>query len=183
MSFLAKSVILDIADNWGDAYLGLRSVDFLLASVKEPVTESNATGYATTYYGGYTAIKAFDTSLSKLDAGYFEWLTTSANTNQRLICVFATPVEFDEVVINNSHSNGGFTTRGVKNVRVNISTDAITDTTYNAAIANATEIYNGQFGEHIASNVEDPETLVLIPIDTLALPALASSGELAADLA
>ena len=99
------------------------------------------TAYATT---GFTPEVAFDTRLTKKgNADGVQWTTSNFQiTNRRLICVFNTPLEFDRIMINNFQRNGANTDMGVKNVKTTISDDAITDTTYNAAIANSTVLDN-----------------------------------------
>jgi len=164
MSFTAKSVILDIADNLGDSYLGFRQMDFYSggALISLVFADSDYTAYATSTYAssGYEPEFAFDTSLSRIGSAQDNEWFTSSNTNQRLICVFDSAITFDEIRVTNSHHNGSSTNRGVNNVVVNISSDAITDTTYNASIANSTEVFNGQFDEYAGSE----QTIVTAPI-------------------
>jgi len=162
-NILAKSVILDIADGWGSTILGVRSVDFMYNGEIIPnIATTNFVAYATTDLGtGYEPELSFDTSTSKL-SGYStnQWLSDSgASTNQRLICVFNSEIMFDSIVINNTHSNGAGTDQGSKNVKITVSTDTITDTTYNTSVSNSYVIFDGQFDEHVTSNVEDPQEL------------------------
>lgn len=171
MGYTAKSVILDIADNHGDgSFLGIRSIEYKLAGVLVAVNSGNASFYQTSFRTDHEAEYAFTTSLSKVgvDVAGLSWLTwTSAPgggvTNQRIICVFDSPIEFDEVVVNNSHSSGGSTSRGAKSVKITISSDAITSTVYNEAIANSEVIYHNYFLEHVASNIVDDQTLNIFP--------------------
>jgi hypothetical protein len=178
MSFTAKSVIFDIADNWGHAsLLGLRSVDFYMTESK--IANATPTAYETTALNGDTIAEyVFDTDLSKTgDASTRSWIgSLNSITNQRLIVVFDTLTTFDDVRINNYHSSGGYTERGAKNVVINISSDTITDTTYNVSISNSTKIFDGQFNQHVGSNVEDEQILTLIlPDTTVSLAALTLS--------
>lgn len=168
MSYTAKSVILDILDNYGNVnYLAIRSVDFWYDGSKISNPSTSFTAYATSYadfasYKGYPYC-AFDTTLSKLGGGsYTTWTSNhQVNTNQRLICVFDSAITFDEIRINNYHDSGANTSYGANNVKISISTDAITSTVYNAAISNSTLIYDSTFDEHVASDVEDEQILVL----------------------
>ena len=154
-----KSVIFDCVDNGGDAnYMRIRSIEFYNDGTKLPLTPTVYTTYATTEISpDNIANFAFDTTLSKLgDTIGTEW--SSANltiTNQRLIVVFDSVQTFDKVVINNSHATGGAVTRGVENVKIYTSTDAITSTVYGEAIANSENIFNGYFAQHVASNIVD----------------------------
>jgi len=161
----AKSVIFDIADNHGDTgSMGIREIDFYLSGNKITMNDALSTSYATTFV--VTLLEpfmAFDTSLSltgtRLSA---TWRSLFVITNQRLIIVFDTPLDFDEIRVNNYHNDGGDTDKGVNNVKITISDDAITDTTYNAAISNDTLIYDGVFREHVAVDIADPETLNIL---------------------
>ena len=165
MSYTAKSVILDIADNYGNATnIGLRAVDFWFEGNKISVASADITCYATSSYNdSMYPWHAFDTSLSKTGSHLnTSWVTLqgpSYNDSQRLICVFDTAIEFDEIRINNFHSSGTPYGYGAKNVVINISTDTITSTVYNEAIANSTEVYDGTFDEHAATDTEDEQIL------------------------
>ncbi len=165
----AKSVIIDIADNWGASdYIALCSVDFYKNGVLIEKTESDFTAYHSSCVdvNDYHAKCAFDTSLAKTGS----WRDTqyvsgsSAITNQRIICVFDATIDFNKVVINNAHDTGTRTNSGSKNIKINISSDSITDTTYNAAISNSTEIFDGQLDQHVASDVVDDQILTLTNI-------------------
>lgn len=164
-SYTAKSVIIDMADTWGGtSFLELRQVDFYYAGEKILIT-SGITAYSTSSFGqDYLPSNAFYTSTSKTGyrAGnqYTSYVTSA--TNQRIICVFTSPITFDSMVINNGHNNGGETNNGAKNVKIYTSTDAITSTTYNEAIANSTLIFDGQLAQHVAADQADDQILDLI---------------------
>lgn len=169
MSVTAKSVILDIADNRGDVYsIGIRSIDFYKNSVK--IVNINGTdfaAYSTTERNvDLAGWHAFDTSLSKIGPASSMAFQSGnfVTTNTRLICVFNSMTDFDEIVVNNWHESGSQTTRGAKNVKIHFSTDEITSTVYDESIPNSTLIYDDVFAEHIASNIEDEETLTLINV-------------------
>jgi hypothetical protein len=168
MSITAKSVILDIADNYGDSdFVGVRFIEFFLAGALIEIT-TEFTAYATTNGGtGSLPEFAFNTSLLKTGtAGYTTWTSTvSQTTNQRLIIVFDTPTEFDSVIVSNYFSVNGFgVTRGINNTVITASTDAITDTTYNAAITNPTVLFDGIVDAHVASEAEDTQVVYTAPI-------------------
>jgi len=160
VSALVKSVVIDCTDNYGNTYMGFRSVEFKLATVLHNITQSNSTSYATTELGTGQAKFAFDTTLSKTGTwSNTSWLTNAIKINQRLICVFDTPIEFDEIVINNYHSSGTFTTRGVKNLIITSTPDTYTTTTYGATVTNGTELYNGSILKHVASDTVDDQSI------------------------
>lgn len=164
MSFIAKSVILDIADNWGDAsHQLIRSVDFYLGDVLVSLGDTDMVCYSTTQYdAAQAASRAFITSLSKVGTLVnTSWESSvGAVANQRVIAVFNSEIEFDEIKVNNGHHIGAVTNRGVQNVKINISSDAITSTVYDEAITNSTQLFDGVFNEHVATDTIDDQVVV-----------------------
>lgn len=166
MAYTAKSVVLDIADNYGStSYMGVRAIDFWFEGSKVAnLVTTDFVAYGTSQFSiSYKPEFSFDTSKSKTGTYLSnQWISgNTQNTNQRIICVFNSPLEFDKIVINNSHHNGTTTDTGAKNVVINVSSDNITDTTYNAAISNSTLAYSGTFDEHVGSDVVDDQILIL----------------------
>lgn len=162
-----KSVVIDIADNWGNATLiGIRSIEFKYNSSLIALSVSDFTVYKTSRYTyKYEAENVFNTSLSKTgSAMYTQWYSSSA-TNQRLIIVFNSVKTFDEIVINNGHNGGLYATdAGAKNVKFQITEDTLTsdDNVYDAAVSNGVLIFDGQIDEHIASDTADDQILTLL---------------------
>lgn len=185
MSFTAKSIIIDIADNWGHAdYLGLRSVEFKLAGSLLPITNfdpffGEALAYATTNAGwSYLPEFAFNTSLDKTGSYVNNaWQSASGSAaGQRLIIVFATPLEFDEIVINNGHSFGGLTDTGAQNTKIYISDDAITSTVYGEAISNSDLLFEGVLTEHSGWPPDDQSpTLAIFSGTIITVPTLTTT--------
>lgn len=171
MSFTAKSVILDIADNYGDVnFLSFRSLDFWFEGSKiTNIQSTDFVAYKTSQYLAFNIENSFDTSKSKLGgATGTQWYSDQTQvTNQRVICVFNSETTFDAIRINNAHTSGASTARGAKNVKITISDDAITSAVYDELITNSFLIYDNTFDEHIASNVEDEQILILIEIENL----------------
>ena len=168
MAFTTKSIIIDVADNYGDgSFTAIRAVDLYDSSGKVALTSANTSCYGSYRQSGFEAWRAFDTALSKIggeqNTSWMDGTTGSA----RIICVLNTQIELTGVRINNSHYIGGYTTRGAQNVKIHISTDSISDTTYNAAIANSTKIYDSTFDQHATSNAEDEQTLELLSSDII----------------
>lgn len=175
VTFTAKSIIFDIADNWGYyKYTGVRSIDFYtdggIGTTPQIISmlynNNDYEAYATTKsaYDVYAPQNAFDTSLSKInDANEGSWFSYRyIITNQRLIIVFDQAIDFKYIVINNSHEDGGNTTFGIKNIKIYYSSNEITDTTYGASISSSNLLFDGQVREHIASNTIDNQWLSLI---------------------
>lgn len=173
MSFTAKSIVLDIADNWGEAsFAGLRSLDMkLLSTLVDIVIGDISATYGSEASGDFLVSNAFVTGLSKTGSHTGTSWIGSPTSSLRIICVFVSPQTFDEVVINNYHTIGADTNRGIQNIKITISDDAISDTTYNAAVANSTVVYDSTFNQHTASDVQDDQILTLIePIGVDAEP-------------
>lgn len=163
-SIIAKSVVLDMADNWGDVeYMGIRSIEFTLNGSVITMTSGFTADVTSEYSSSYAAAFAFNTSLAKIGGlGNTSWESaTNQITNQRLIIVFDTPLEFDGITVNNLHTGGGLTARGAKNVVITASDDTITSVVYEDTITNGTVLFDGVFTQHINSNVADDKVLLL----------------------
>jgi len=168
--YTAKSVILDIADNYGySLYVALRAFDFYFEGSKIINTWNSSptkfVSYATSEYSNIQGhYYAFSTDDSKIGSEpYTTWFSELfAVTNQRLICVFNNPTQFDEIRIVNAHNSGVDTDKGVKNIKINISMDEITSIVYNEVIPNSTLIYDDTFDEHSVVNEPDEQILTLI---------------------
>jgi len=156
-----RSVVFDIADAYNTTnFMGVRSIEFFNNGSLIPLI-SNFSAFATTSYD-YQRLPefAFNTSLSKTGSYlYNAWLSSASCVNQRLTVVFNTPFEFDEIVINNSHTTGGSTQYGVKNVKVTASPRRIADTTYNAAILSPTVLAQVVVDRHPDLDIASPQTL------------------------
>jgi len=160
----AKSVIFDILNTWGGGYSSIRSIEFLLRGVVIPVTSGFTADATTEHSSPYIPENAFNTSLSRIDThADRSWHSSSVLSGElnRLLVVFDTPIEFDQIVINNGHSEGAATNRGAKDTVITISSDEITDTTYGAAITNSTVLFDGQLSIHPSVDVPDNQTYYL----------------------
>ena len=168
----AKSVVIDIADNWGDAsFLGLRQIDFYLEGQKLEFTSDDYTAYSTSSLANQDVANVFDTSTDKDGAAADEgWRSDSGNSSMRLIAVFDWIIAFDEIRVNNYHASGTETDRGAKNVVINASLDSITETTYEDILYGAETVYTGQIAEHSAVDEADEETLYLTKSISIPVP-------------
>lgn len=83
--------------------------------------------------------------------------------------VFASEIEFDQIVIVNAHDSGIETTDGIRNVTITASTDVITDVTYLAEISNPYVTFEGIIPEHAVEDISDdydiPITLSIASAD------------------
>jgi len=158
----AKTFIMEIENNWGGSYIGIRRIEFYdLSNNLIPLTQADYTAYATTTYNtSFYPKYAFDTTLSKIgDWTNLSWLGTGIS-NLRLSCVFNTPKNISKVVITNGHSSGASTANGARNVRILFSTDAITSTVINSTITNAKSLFVGELPIHVSSNIIDSTPVV-----------------------
>ena len=158
---LFKSVIFDVADNYGNgSFVGVRSVDFFNDGSLIDMTLSDFAAYSTTELSGSFVVEnAFETALSKLSGATNRAFVADETNSERFIIVFNTAQEFDQIIVNNYHSNGSSTNIGINNMVVTGSTDEITDTTYQGAISNGTELFNGALNEHVSSNQVDDQVI------------------------
>ena len=164
IQYTVKSVIIDIADNWGGAVAMMcRALEFknngTLLQVGNGVS---FTAYGSSHSAPYIPDNLFDVTKSKtgVHAGN-GWQTNAGNTNIRVICVFDTPQNFNEIVINNHHDSGASTEYGIKNIKISISSDAITSIIYDEEISNSEKIFDGQIAQHVASDVVDDQYVSL----------------------
>lgn len=158
-----KTIVLDIADNYGSTYLQVRQVDLYNVGVRVLRTPSEYTAYATTDSGTLPASLAFDTDLP-LDGSLVNgWSSAVSNqTNQRLICVYDTEPNYDSIVITNTHHLGILTDRGAKNVKIYVTDSVYTDTTYGNPVTGGALVYDSIFDQHSAVDEADSQTLVLL---------------------
>ncbi len=159
---VAKSVVFDIANNWGNSLLSIRAIDFYLSgSLVELEPTTDFTAYVTSNNSSFPPEYAFNTSRSRTGSHTGNaWLSGSGgSTNQRLTIVFNSEKAFDSIVVNNAHHNGTFTDRGARQVTATTSLDSITNTTYNAAISNSTVLSSSEWVEHVGANVLDNQTV------------------------
>jgi hypothetical protein len=166
-----KSVILDIADNYGHAsgWTSVRQVDFYdsdgnkisLAPTTDYVAYASSCWDSCETSGGYSVYNAFNTSKAYTGGwSTTSWLTGTA-ANHRLICVFNEVKTLTKIRVNNGHDSGvaASTLAGAENTKIYFSTDAITDTTYNAVIANSLKIFDDALTQHAASDAEDGQDI------------------------
>lgn len=162
--FTAKSIIIDMTNNWGDgSYVGIRSVELYLSSNKISTPLSTLLGYDNS--SSFDPVHAFKNEVSKIGASLTTngWTSNPGSiTNQRIVCVFSSLVTFDSMIINNYHHSSGATTRGAKDINIYYSTDAITTATYGGVTSNSTLIFTGQLHQHVAVDIADDQALTLI---------------------
>lgn len=160
-----RTLVFDCTGSYGSTSIGLRSVELFDMYGQRILftTGAGITAYASSIYSGYYVPgNVFNTSLSKTGTAVnTTWYSSSGVTNARLICTFKQPLSFSEIVINNYHHVGTETAAGVKNVKIYVSTDNYTNTTYEADISNSSLIYDGVLKAHVSSDVEDNEFILL----------------------
>jgi len=166
LPYTAKSIIIDVLDNYGEENLNIRSVEFYNGDSLLTFGYDDYTSDATSSHGALPDSQRhmFNTSLSKTGTrNNTSWLTPyGVVTNQRAIVVFDTAITFTKIVINNGHNGGGMTT-GAKNTKIYTSSNEITSTVFNEVVPNSLLIFDGIFTEHVAEDTIDDELLSLIP--------------------
>lgn len=166
---LTKSVILDIADNWGSifSYTSIRAIEFYDENgqlITLAITDFVA--YATsTSSTSYQSENIFNTSLSKIGiAALNSWMSdVMADSCQRVICVFNVERRISRVVVTNANEVGQVSSAetGIKNTKIHISTDTIVDTTYDVPISNSTLIYDDVVNIHGGAPNDVPDEHIL----------------------
>ncbi len=158
--YTAKAVVFDFPDSQSGSALVVRSIEFYNKGI---LLDVNGTVGVTITYSSQTwaALNAFDVTKSKVGASSTNSWSATSVTNERLICTFTVPQEFDEIVMNNSHNSGASTTNGFKNVQIIIteSTGAIS-TTYGTAVTGGEVIFDDEVLPHISYNVADDQIVV-----------------------
>jgi len=161
----AKSVVLDIANNYGWSSAALRSVDFYRNGVLIPIAEGDiAYAYTTSDRSPrYRPENAFITALPKTGTHEdTEFWTMGVASNIRLFCVFATPIEFDEMVINNSHDGNGYVDAGAKDIKISITAQVMDASGFGSTIPGGVLIHDGTLNKHVVGDVEDPQAPTLL---------------------
>lgn len=160
----AKSVVLDIANNYGWSSAALRSVDFYRNGVLIPIAEGDiAYAYTTSYRSPtYKPENAFITALPKTGTHEdTEFWTMGVASSIRLLCVFVAPIEFDEIVVNNSHDGNGYVDAGAKDIKISITTQAIDASGFGSTIPGGVLIFDGVLNKHVVGDVADPQAPTL----------------------
>lgn len=163
-TYTAKSVIVDVANNYGRSGAGLRSIEFKLSGASPTVYYYDLEGYGSKYSDTYSVARAFyNVGLSKIGiSNYNSWYAApGVNTNVRISCVFTTEITFDSVVVNNYHSNGASTDGGSKDIKIIITPEVVTSTTYLEAVPSGFLLFDGTLDEHVPSNIVDDQILTL----------------------
>jgi len=167
MALTAKSVALDITDNHGSiSYIGIRSIDFYLDGSKIDIGFYEIYDHSGPYYSYlYGVDNLFRTDYSKTGAwwhtSWMDEVQEYVTKEVRIICVFRSPIEFNEIRVCNNHSSGSSINTGAKNVKMTVSESIITDLTYNAEISDGIVAFDGVFREHAATNTADEEIFTI----------------------
>ena len=168
-SVTAKSVAIDIADNWGHSYMGANRFEFYLRGTLHSLLPADYTATATTTSSGsFIPEFAFDTSKSKtgdFNAEANHWLATSA-INQRLLIAFNTPLEFDSIVFNGVYHTGALRTPATpQNTVITVSGQEVLSTVYDNPVGNGSVIFNGVLPQRAEVNLAQDYDVPLIDMD------------------
>lgn len=156
---VGRSIIVDIADGHGGTEVGLAGVIPMLCSC--PVSTHGWSFYATSSYNtNQIPQKAFQVWNMHKSHNPGCWRSEAAvNTNQRIIAVAPEDFYYDLVRIVNYNIARVTSTLGAKNIKVQVSTDEITDTTYGAAVTNAITVFEGELKQYPALSWAQPDSL------------------------
>ncbi len=158
----AKSVIFDIADNWGgDDSIMCREIDFYIGSTKLALTDTDYVVYGSAYSPSYAVANLFNTATSVIGSHIGNGWQQNISSNTRVIVVFNTPQQFDNIIVTNHHDNGANPDYGIQNVKITITTATETLLTYNTTVTGGVVIFDDVFNQHSAVNEPDSQTLVL----------------------
>ena len=140
--------------------MGLRRLSFYKDGVLIPYADSWIATATSVYSSSYAIVNPF----KGLEAiGLWEnktWLSGDDQiTNQKLIVTFPEVVEFDEIRYINGHSNGLFTESGAKTVEIFTSTATDISVLWADPIPEGTQIFSGEFTQHVDSDVPDEQIL------------------------
>jgi len=160
-----KSFIIDIENNYGDSTdLALMGVRFARGGIIYDIGTPglNYTSYATSTKssGSYAPWRVFFDG-SSLTGTVENWASNSAITNQRLICNFGNTLAIDEIIFYNYHASGTNTDRGIKNIKIYLSDNNQSNTSYGSTITSSTLVYEGSIGEHTSVDEENPQSITI----------------------
>ena len=161
----ARSIIIDIENNHGDPVnVGLMGIRFArfgnIIDIGIPGTDYDAFATTTLEPGTYAPWRAFY-NISPLTGTVQNWMSKNQTTNQRLVCTIGIGINLDEIIFYNYHASGTDTDKGIKNVKVYLSTDIISETVYGQPISNGELIFDGIIDEHSGINEEDPQSITI----------------------
>ena len=162
----AKSVIIDIDDNYGASSMGVRSIEFLdqndnVISLTEANGDFTAIASSSTdsdHAAGY----AFDTSLSKTGTAQNSSWSAAQTNNQRLIVNFTNPIRFFKIRVNNFHDSGSNTDAGIRNVDIYTSSKSVSNTTHDGDTSNYIHLGYFTVGQHVSSDEIDNQIVTSI---------------------
>ncbi|MCP4162932.1 MAG: DUF4457 domain-containing protein [Deltaproteobacteria bacterium] len=155
-----RTVIFKFADNWGDSsWMGVRRIEFYNNDSLISLAEDDFTAYSTSEHISHQGKHAFITSNIKIDEGDNKSWQTTQITNQVLIIVLKDVKDISHIRVNNFHSTGSETDRGVKNTKVYFTAEDLTEDqysnfSYTDEVPNSELVYDGIFDQHHASNAE-----------------------------
>ena len=158
--FTARSVVLKIYDGWGSSFIGFRRLSFYKDGVLIPYADSWIVTATSKYNVEYDPANPFISMLSTGSYIGHVWLSSSGSaTNQKVIVTFPEVVEFDEILFVNAHHSGAATTQGIKTVEIFTSTATDISVMWEDPIPEGTQIFSGEFKQHVESDVPDEQIL------------------------
>lgn len=164
--YKAKSVIFDINSRYGGDNYGIRKVEFFDNNTLHTLNNNYEAYHSSTFnINYYQATFVFNSNLTKLGSAFYNsWASVKTGSPQRLIVVFDNELTFNKIIVNNYHNVGDLNSLGLKNVKITITDEVITNTTPNTSIQNGIVIFDDIFEQHTAVNeVQDWEVPLVSP--------------------
>lgn len=163
---VAKSIMIDIENNWGYNQLGLRSIEFIDENDNIiPLVEGNFVAFSSSTDDAYDINDVFDINNNKINGMVGNaWLSQSGVTsNVRLTIVNDLPIRFKGIKINNIHNgiDGTYLDAGIKNIKIYTCIDRIIDNqsiTY-GDIDRFDYYWGGEIPKHTAVDQADDYTI------------------------
>jgi len=160
-----RSVIIDIENNHGDstnmALMGVRFANFgNIIDIGVPGVDYDAYATSTLEPDPYAPWRIFY-YISPLTGTVENWMANNQTTNQRVICAIGNGINLDEIIFYNYHASGTDTDKGINNVKIYLSTDIISETTYDQPISNSELVFDGIIEEHSSIDELDGQSITI----------------------
>lgn len=161
----ARSIIIDIADNWGGTNVGIKH--FCPTLKGNDLYVDDWSFYSTSEESAsYTLKNACTLTQKNGPAINFSWKSLAGvSTNQRLILVAKSAFYMDNFNFVNFHDNlTSLITSGAKNIKIQVTENVVTDTTYNQDVPNSKVLYSGQVQQFLNISKADERFGFKLPI-------------------
>ena len=166
-----KTIIVDIYSNYGADYVGLTAIELydengslIELSNNMDFIEDNCDTYVSITTNAGSVDQVFSVSNTNVGSSSSNgWLGIKyIEGNVRLSCVLHESVAVSKIAIQNYHSSGSTSSRGIKTTAIWLSSAAITTTTFNSFTSDALLVFYDDVPEHISKDIEDRYVIDLV---------------------